>query len=194
MKLKLLNVRIAFCQNLFSKGGMPGDPEDKHRFSSTFIIDGEDKEQLENVSKVIKSVAKDKWNDKADGILKKIKADKKICLKPGDDKTNADGEVYEGFEGNYCITASNTVAPLVIGRNRDEVIAEDSGKLYAGCYVNCMLDIWPQDNSYGKRINAKVTGVQFVKDGDSFGSSSAPARAEEFDDLGTDEEVSDDLY
>ncbi len=33
-----------------------------------------------------------------------------------------------------------------------------------------MIRLWYQDNHYGKRINASLRNVQFVKDGEPFGA------------------------
>ncbi len=60
------------------------------------------------------------------------------------------------------------------------------GKPYSGCYVNGIVDIWAQDNGFGRRLNATLKGVQFVKDGDAFSGGTAVS-ADAFDDLGVDE-------
>ena len=54
--------------------------------------------------------------------------------------------------------------------NRDKTpITEDDNVVYAGCYVNAIITLWAQNNSYGKRVNAQLDGVQFVRDGEPFG-------------------------
>ncbi len=188
-KLKLHNVRIAFCQNLFVKGGMPGDPPEKDKYSAHFIIDGKDTAQIKRVSDLITEIATEQWKEKAPGILAKLKEDKRISFKPGKLKTNADGDIYDGFEGNYFISAGNKKnKPVVIDRNRN-IVTEDSGTVYGGCFVNVALDLWAQDHvNWGKRINAKLLTVQFVKGGDAFGNT-VVGNPDDFDDLGTDETV-----
>ena len=57
----------------------------------------------------------------------------------------------------------------------------DDGVMYAGCYVNAVLDIWAMDNKFGKRICATLSGAQFFKDGDAF-TGGAPATEADFDD------------
>ncbi|MWN55950.1 ssDNA-binding protein, partial [Escherichia coli] len=52
----------------------------------------------------------------------------------------------------------------------------------AGCYVNAVIDIWAQDNNFGKRINASLGGVQFLRDGDAFAGGGV-ASADDFDDI-----------
>lgn len=174
MELKLRNVRIAFCQNLFEPGVFSAG--DKPAWSSTFILTKDD-EQNKHIKAVIQNVAVEKWQNKGAANLKTINAAGNICYRDGDIKSE-----YDGFEGNMYIAARNTKrAPAVFDRDKTELTAKD-GKPYAGCYVNVKLDIWAQDNNYGKRINATLLGVQFVKDGDAF-SASAVATADDFDDI-----------
>jgi hypothetical protein len=66
-------------------------------------------------------------------------------------------------------------------------LAEDDGVLYSGCYVNMTVTLWTQDNEYGKRVNANLRAVQFVKDGEAFGVAPVDAE-EEFDEV----EIEDD--
>jgi hypothetical protein len=60
----------------------------------------------------------------------------------------------------------------VIDRDTKPLTAAD-GRPYGGCFVDASVDIWAQDNSWGKRINAKLRWVQFRGDGDAF-SGGAP--------------------
>jgi hypothetical protein len=53
--------------------------------------------------------------------------------------------------------------------------------LYGGCYVNASIDVWVMDNSYGKKVLASLNAIQFVKDGEAFGSKSEAA--DDFEDL-----------
>jgi len=179
MIVKLKDVRIAFCQNLFKAGSLnDGEP----RFSSTFLIPKDDA-QVKMVKQTILDVAREKWADKAETVLRSLYADNKVCLKDGDIKSE-----YEGFTDCMFIAANSKNAPKVFDRDRTE-LAETSGRPYAGCYVNASIEIWAQANNFGKRVNAKLRGVQFVRDGDAF-AGGAPATADEFDDLS---DVGDDV-
>ncbi len=71
--------------------------------------------------------------------------------------------------------------PTVIDRDRTALIQAD-GRPYAGCYVNAVVDIWAQDNNFGKRINASLSGVQFLRDGDAFAGGGVAA-PDDFDDI-----------
>ena len=182
MKLLLKNVRIAFCQNLFTAGSQIAGSEPK--FGCTLLIEKDDA-QVQAIKKTIQSVAAEKWTAKADKELKTLYAGDRVCLRDGDTK-----EEYDGFEGCYFINASSKSKPTIIDRDRSELIPAN-GKPYAGCFVNASIDVWAQDNQFGRRINASLRGVQFYADGDAF-AGSAPASKDEFEDLG-DTGDADDL-
>lgn len=170
----LKNVRLAF-PNVFEASSVNGEGDP--RFGATFIIEGDDP-QLAALNKVIEAVAKEKWGAKADVNLKALRGAGKVALRNGDEKAN-----YDGFEGNWFIAASSkaNARPTVVDGQR-QPLTERDGKIYAGCYVNASIEIWAQDNAYGKRINATLRGIQFVRDGEAFGGG-RPAQADEFDEL-----------
>lgn len=184
MIVKIKNCRIAFCQNLFTPGVVETGQEP--RYNSTFLIPKSDNEQIKAVRAVIQNVAAEKWSNKGAQLLDALQKQDRICLHDGDIKAQ-----YDGFDGCMYISASNRIAPKVLDRDKTE-LSKDSGRPYAGCYVVCSLDIWAQDNQYGKRINATLRGVQFVKDGDAF-VGSGPVSDDEFDDLSDLGENSGDL-
>ena len=178
MIVKLNNVRLCFPQ-LFEAKTVNG--EGKPAFSAAFLIDPKDP-QLDVLNKAIEAVAKEKWGAKSDAMLKTIRAADKTCLHSGDLKAN-----YDGFEGMMYVSARNALRPLVVDVNKAPLTAED-GKPYAGCYVNASVELWTQDNNYGKRVNATLRGVQFYKDGESFAGGGV-ASDDDFDDLTADDLV-----
>jgi hypothetical protein len=95
---------------------------------------------------------------------------------------------YEGFEGNLFVAANSKVRPTILDQMRNELSQAD-GKPYSGCYVVALLEIWAQDHKeHGKRINANLRGVQFLRDGDAFSGGGKPADTDEFDDISDDGE------
>jgi len=176
MKIKLNNVRLSFAQ-LFEAKTVNG--EGKPAYSASFLIDPKDP-QIAAVNAAIETVAKDKWGAKADATLKAMRAADKTCLHSGDLKSN-----YYGFEGMLYISSRNAMRPLVIDVDKSPLVESD-GKPYSGCYVNCSVELWAQDNNYGKRINATLMGVQYFKDGESF-SGGGVASEDDFDDLTADD-------
>ena len=172
MKIVLKNVRLAFPE-LWEAKTVNGEGEPA--FSASFLLT-KDHPQVKEIREAEDAVGKEKFAAKWPQIKKEIVANNRLAMKDGDTKTN-----YAGFEDNYFISARNKTRPTVIDRDRSPLSPKD-GRPYAGCYVNAILELWAQDNKYGKRINASLSGVQFLKDGEAF-SGGRPASADEFEDL-----------
>lgn len=167
-------VRLAF-PNLFEA--------DEGRYSIAIIVPP-DHPQLSEIRAAMIVVAKDKWKDKAEQQFKALEKSDKLALHDGDTKAQ-----YAGYAGNLFINAARQEKdgpPLVIGADKMPLTAK-SGKPYSGCYINVSLEFWGQLAGTGKdgnpmpaRINAGLRGVQFVKDGESFGGATV-ASSDEFD-------------
>ncbi len=163
MIIKLSNTRLSF-PHLFTaqQSDLGGTP----KFGATFLFAaGSDNEQV--MQEAIEAVGKEKWAAKWPGIKKQLTAGLKICLKDGDLKSQ-----YEGYEGNLFVSTSGTKRPEVNDRDLTPLVEAD-GRPYGGCYVNAWIDVWPMDNKFGLRVCATLLGVQFVRDGDSFGGGSS---------------------
>lgn len=107
-----------------------------------------------------------------EGNLPKI-ASSKMFIRNGDEEEN------DSYAGHWIVSARETRRPSV--RNaRGELITdldEIAEKIYGGCWVNMLFRPWYQDGvrtgaGYGKRMNAGLVGVQFVKDDTPFGEGS----------------------
>ena len=172
--MMLRNVRLAFPQ-LFTPSAF--DDNQEPRYQATLLIPNGDP-QIEKLHAEALAVAQGKWGAKWDTIKGMVT---RRYLRDGSEKP-----AYDGFQGHVFVSANNKKRPTVIDRDRSPLVAQD-GKPYGGCFVNASVEIWAQDNKYGKALNASLLGVQFVRDGDSFGGSRV-ADASEFDDLSEAEE------
>src|SRR3990167_3361045 len=170
MKVHLKEVRLTFPQ-LFEAKQVNGQGEPK--FSAAFLIP-RNHPQLAQVSAAIQEAADGKWGAKAGDMLKQLKAADRLPVHDGDGKSD-----YEGYAGNLFVNASNKIRPLVIDGTRAPLTASD-GKPYSGCYVNAIVEFWAQDNQFGKRVNASLLGVQFVRDGERL-AGGAVAAADDFE-------------
>lgn len=181
MKVNVNNVRGAFLSLFQPQAIEGGEP----KYNGKFIL-APDHPQVKQLDDAMLAVAEAKWPGKGKAIFDKLtKTGKPKNIEVAfvhDDYVNASGETFDGFEGMFYLSASNKVRPLVIDRDRTPLTAQD-GRPYSGCYMNVQIELWAQDNKYGKAIRAELKGVQFVRDGDAF-SGGAPASADEFDDLG----------
>jgi hypothetical protein len=173
MKLKLVNVRLAFPQLFNATSFEEGQAKS---FSAAFLF-GPKHPAKKLIEDACIEVAKEKWGAKWEEQYNKLEKADKLAIHDGDKKSE-----YDGYEGNYFVNARNKAKPTVRDADGKTDLAEQDGKPYAGCYVNAMIEIYAQDNKFGKRVNATLRGVQFYRDGDAF-SGSAPAGDEDFDDL-----------
>jgi hypothetical protein len=189
VKIKLMNV-IASHPTLFEP--KQADEDGKPRYSITCLIPKDSaagKKLYEEIRAAIKKARIDFWG--ADMAKQpKLTADR-ICLKDGDVPElvpPADVEIYPGHWFLSTARAENQGRPTVIDRDKSPLAASDN-RIYGGCIVNVIANIWILDNpkkpQWGKRVCATLEGVQFVRDGDAFGAR--PLSADEFDDLGDDE-------
>lgn len=181
MKIRLNNVRLSFPV-LWAAKTVNG--EGTPAFSASFLLDPAD-DQVGALSLAVNQIARDKWGAKADAILKQMRAQDKTCLHDGDLKAN-----YDGFMGMLYVSARSSTRPLVIDRDKTP-LSESDGRPYAGCYVNASIELWAQDNNYGKRINASLRGVQFLREGDAFAGGGS-ATEDDFDEI-TEGAMAEDL-
>ena len=181
--MMLTNVRLSF-PHLWTAHSYK--PDQKKKFSATFIIPKDRKELITEVRKAMLEAAKAKWGEKAEAQLKALKAQNRLCLRDGAEKADMDGF----GEDVLFVGASNDKRPNVFDRDR-AALAEEDGRPYAGCWVNASIELWAQDNEHGKRVNASLLGVQFVKDDEPFGGGAAPATAEDFPALEDEAETAD---
>lgn len=175
-RIMLKNVRLAF-PSLWEATRVGTDDSSKPRFSASLLLTP-DHPQVNEIEQKMRAVAKEKWKDKAEAIYKGLEKSDKLALHDGDTKSQ-----YDGFAGMLFVSAAAQEGsrPTVIDTNKAPLTQKD-GKPYAGCYVNVSLDLWAQDNGFGKRINAQLRGVQFLRDGDAF-AAGRPADSDEFEEV-----------
>jgi hypothetical protein len=134
-------------------GGDQGTPA----YSITGLLD-------KTTHKDAKNLIRDFMNDMMkEHKVKDIAADKKF-LRDGDLSGKTENE------GMFTVSAREQNPPILRDeKNRSVERADAARKFYGGCYVDILIRPWWQDNAYGKRINANLLAVKFVKDGDAFG-------------------------
>lgn len=176
MRLMIRDVRLAFPSLWKATAPRSGG---EAAFSASFILPPAH-EQLAEIRAALVDVSKEKWGAKADGVYKALEQGDKLALHNGNTKSE-----YEGYEGNLFISTRSKVRPTVLDQQRQD-LTEADGKPYSGCYVDVSIELWAQDNDYGKRINAQLRGVQFRRDGDAFAGGARAADADEFDEISID--------
>ena len=156
MKIMLKNVRLSF-PSLFKTEWYAG--ADTEKFAATFLISKSDTKTVTAIEQACKQALVEKYGEG------KVPKGFKMPLVDGDDKE------YQGYQDHYSIKATTKKRPTLVNRDKTPIVEED-GILYGGCYVNASIDVWVMDNSYGKKVLASLNAIQFVKDGEAFGTKS----------------------
>jgi hypothetical protein len=177
MRIELKNVRISWPR-LF-RAEAYGDGEAV--YSATFLF-APGSEQHKLVEKAMRDAAREKWGEKGEQTLRGLIAQGKVCLRDGDTKGETDG-----YAGSMFVNARNKKRPTAWDR-QGGAIAEDDGLIEGGDYVSAMLDVYAQDNGYGKRINASLASVMFIKQGERF-SGAKTVTATDFSTIDEEEDL-----
>lgn len=161
------------------------------RYSANIIIEP-DSVSFKKTLLAMRAAAAAAWGEaKADAALKSLRTNLKTALMDGT------GSEYDGYDGNFIVRAhakANQPPVLVASQGGVNITLdrETQSIIYGGCYVNAIIDWWGQDNKWGKRINAQLCGVQFVRDGDPF-AGGKPASTDDFEVIEESEEDLDDV-
>lgn len=152
----LENVRLSFPA-LFKPKSVQGS---QPKYSASLILNKkENEDQIATLRKAVGTVMMEKWpgdKKKREGV--------KICVRDGEEKKETDGYGPDVI----FLNASSDIKPGVVDRDKTP-LEEGAPRPYAGCRVNASIRLWAMDNSFGRRINAQLLGIQFYADDDAFG-------------------------
>lgn len=213
MKVIVKNVRLSF-NDLFKPKAISGG---KPRFSATAIcLTGDEAGNpdelkttltysnndgkrvsvpFEKMEALCDHVAKEKWGKKP-AKLKNWAFNKADGSTTREEYVNEDGDYWAGFnEDTFYISAAKQEERCVDGKltvidQLKQPIAANSGKIFSGCFVNLVIDIYAYDNDEGKGVTASLEGVQLKKKGEALGITQIDA-TDEFDEEEIDE-IEDD--
>lgn len=162
-------VRIAFTkngQNFFE----PEEYKKQRKFKGQFIIEDEDVlEQAKEILQylVVNNVDEDfdveDFEGEVDGL-------EHIFLRNGDKNENKNGEVYDGFAGNFYIAATRSEkqgAPTVFADTGDEIEDYPDARVFKdGCYANVALRAYYSEE--WEMIGCNIEAVIYTEEGEPF--------------------------
>ena len=119
------------------------------------------------------------------GKLPKIKKDNKPFY-DGDDDDGGEREVKPEEEGMMVLRTRSYKVVRVLDADKEPAEEGEDGAPYGGCYVDAIVEFWPQDYEGVPRLNCEIKGVRFRKDGEPF-SGDSPIGADDFRDDDEDE-------
>jgi len=153
-------------------------------------------EQQKAIEAAMLAEATEAWKDKAESVLAMLADDGKVAFAKKVYKSKKTGEAYQGFEGMHYLSARNAkTQPTVFNEYGDELKSKGDieAKAFSGALVNASVEIWAQDNKWGRRINCSLRGVMLTGEGENVGGGSSPASADEFATLAKAKADADDL-
>ncbi len=167
--MKFSNVRLSYAKLFNPKAFEEGGAE---RFEATFLFDPSNPDHNAKI-KEIKQTARALMTEAFGEDFDPRELRNRVCFGEGNKKD----KVPDGYKDMVFLNSANTTRPAVANRRGEPVAEGDENAPYSGCFVNATVTFWAQNNKYGKRINANLRGVQFVRDGEAFGR--APISAED---------------
>lgn len=177
-RIMLKNVVLAFPALAEPQSFGEGEPA----YGAKFPIKP-NSEQQKAIEAAILAEATEAWKDKAASVLKMLEEDGKVAFTKKVYRSKKTGEAYQGFEGTHYLSTRNAkTQPSVYNAYGDEVDgkANIERDAFSGAVVNASIEIWAQDNKWGRRINCSLRGVMLTGEGENFGGGSSPASANEF--------------
>lgn len=181
--------RLSFPQ-LFVARSFKDQPDQKKEFRCDLIFDSQDAFKVKGKTKrgetpsmlgAVTNVKVDQWGPDKNKWPKM----QFPVFKKGDERVNADGEAYEGYAGNWFVTAKSgeKFPPRILLPNGQPATEAD---VYGGCYVRAALLARPYIFGRNFGVSFRLLQVMKVADGERFGGVSedlfeVEEVAEEFD-------------
>ena len=170
-KVMLRNVRLSY-EHIFTPSAF--DESQEAKYSATLIVP-KDHPDLATLKRAMFEAGQETFpaDFKANGWPKGYTCSLKDADKDTDSSGTLLAEKNEAYKGCYILEANSTSRPLVIGRKKEAIVEED-GIIYSGCYVNVSLAAAGYTYAKIKKgVKCYLNGVQFVKDGERFGSDAS---------------------
>ena len=140
-------------------------------------------EQQKLLEDAMLAEATEAWKDKAKSVLEMLNEDGKTAFTKKVYRSKKTGEPYQGFEGmHYLSTRNAKTQPTVYDQYGEAVTGKGDieRKAFSGAVVHASVEVWAQDNKWGRRVNCTLRGIMLTGEGGNIGGGSAPAGADEF--------------
>lgn len=197
--VKLNRVRLSFTDGIKVKSRPKGVDDGKEKHSCNIIIPSDHPQAgalLKACVAAIEESGAQQWG-KPDA-WKSIQEDnpKRVCFKKGERFKNEDGEIYDGYEGNYAFSATGPKGgderPKLLDRHKRDVAEADIlDVFYSGSYADVIVSFFGTDKG-GRGIFAQVNGIRSHQEGDRLAGGGITVTKDMFDDL-PDDNAFDDL-
>lgn len=181
LRVQLFKVRLSH-PHIYKQKGF-GESNENPAFSAKFFLDKDTPKGKRNIELIEDAIeaAKDKGKTSVwKGKLPKIKKDNQPFY-DGDDDDDGERDIKPEEEGQMVLRTRTYKRPRVLDIDKEPVEEGEDGSPYAGCYVDAIVEFWPQMYNNVPRINCELKGVRFRADGEPF-SGDSPISADDFKD------------
>ena len=170
-KIVLRNVRLSY-EHIFNPSKF--DENQDPKYNATFIIP-KGHADVPALKKAFHEAGAEKYPTAFNG--NEWPRGYTCALKDADKDVGMDGivlaEKNPEYTGCYVLRADSTRRPVILDRKKAAVTEED-GLIYSGCYINASLAAGAYEfGKMTKGVKCYLNGVQFVKDGERFGTDAA---------------------
>ena len=177
-KIMLRNVRLSYG-HIFQPSAM--DSKSTPKYSAELLIP-KDHQDLPAVKRAVLEAGAEKFGS-VFTVGKPWPMGYTCALKDADKDTDDSGvllaEKNPASKGCYILKTQSTRRPVTLGRRKEQLTEED-GVIYSGCYVNVSAAFGGYEYERIKKgVTCYLNGVQFVADGERFGSDATS----DFDEL-----------
>ena len=164
-------VRISYPTLFTPRAFQPGnDP----KYGIVLMFEKENKEHMDFLKSMYQdcqAALVEKWPDADKRPRVAVSGDTRSPIKDGDKTQNNNGiplaEKNPEYAGHFIIRANTASRPIVVDRNKAEIL--DSNEVYGGCFCKVNLNAYTFDMSANKGVTFGLNGVQKYSDGESFG-------------------------
>jgi hypothetical protein len=191
--VQLKGVRLVFTDRLKTAAKTSKDAQ-KETYGCSIILEANSPHFEENKAKVMSAIRKAgelKWKNPEAFVAIAEDSPKRICYRDGSKFKNAEGKIYNGFEGNKGLVVAGPeggkIRPkTMLDRYRQNVEVKDIDVVfYSGTLADVFVGFYGTDNG-SRGIFASLEGVRSHQRGDRL-SGGVTIDADDFDDMPDDE-------
>lgn len=176
-KVMIRNARLSY-EHIFTPSAFSNSQEPK--YSATLIIP-KDHPDVPALRRALFEAGQEKYPTAFTGTA--WPRGYTCALKDADKDEDSEGVILSEknpeYAGCYVLKADSTRRPVVVDRKK-AAVTEADGVIYSGCYINASIAAAGYEYEKVKKgVKCYLNGVQFVQDGERFGSDALS----DFDDL-----------
>lgn len=129
---------------------------------------------LKSFKQACDKILTEEWPDPATRPRIPTMGHDKSVIKDGDTALNQQGvplsEKNPEYAGHYIVRAATySSPPIVVGPGGASDVIVDKNKVYGGCWCQVNMNPYARKRKDNPGISCGLNGVQFVRNGDSFG-------------------------